>query len=266
MPRVLHYSTISWHAVELPWHHPWHTIRHLHGIPWRGLGSHGTPWGATPAGTATVSPTSLYGNLTACHGNDHGTAMSSALRVGLGSGLGLGLGFHGMPWRSMEGSMVCRGGPWKVPWYAVEDFAAGGATAMPRHVAKKVTKMYIRWHHTIILFRGSSTLFYYAGTAGAPRSCHGSAIEAQRKHHETTVQALRKHHGRTTEGCGVRRKNRGSTIAPWTHDGGHRGPTTEGTMDPPRRGNRPSAESPPRHHGNTTVSPRRRHGGTEQAP
>ena len=29
--------------------------------------------------------------------------------------------------------MVCRGGPWKVPWYVVEDavegFAAGGATA-----------------------------------------------------------------------------------------------------------------------------------------
>ena len=29
--------------------------------------------------------------------------------------------------------MVCRGGPWKVPWYAVEDtvegFSAGGATA-----------------------------------------------------------------------------------------------------------------------------------------
>ena len=29
--------------------------------------------------------------------------------------------------------MVCRGGPWKIPWYAVEDavdgFAAGGATA-----------------------------------------------------------------------------------------------------------------------------------------
>ena len=30
--------------------------------------------------------------------------------------------------------MVCRGGPWKVRWYAVEDavegfFAAGGATA-----------------------------------------------------------------------------------------------------------------------------------------
>ena len=33
--------------------------------------------------------------------------------------------------------MVCCGGLWKVPWYAVEGFAAGGGAAMPRHVAKK---------------------------------------------------------------------------------------------------------------------------------
>ena len=33
--------------------------------------------------------------------------------------------------------MVCRGGPWKVPWYAVEGFAAGGATEIPRHAAKR---------------------------------------------------------------------------------------------------------------------------------
>ena len=38
--------------------------------------------------------------------------------------------------------MTCRGGPWKVPWYAVEGVVAGGATAchgMPRHAAKKDT-------------------------------------------------------------------------------------------------------------------------------
>ena len=35
-----------------------------------------------------------------------------------------------MPWGSVEGSVVCRED-------AVEDVAAGGATAMPRHVAKK---------------------------------------------------------------------------------------------------------------------------------
>ena len=49
------------------------------------------------------------GNLTACHGNPHGTPMSTA------SGLRLGLGFHGMPCRSVEGSVED----------AVKCFAAG---------------------------------------------------------------------------------------------------------------------------------------------
>ena len=34
----------------------------------------------------------------------HGTPISTAPRLGLS----LGLGFHGMPWRSVEGSEVCR--------------------------------------------------------------------------------------------------------------------------------------------------------------
>ena len=42
--------------------------------------------------------------------------------------------------------MVCRGGLWKVPWYAVEGFAACGATAMPRHVTKK--------EHNVVFSRG----------------------------------------------------------------------------------------------------------------
>ena len=42
--------------------------------------------------------------------------------------------------------MVCRGGPWKVPWYAVEDaaegFAAGGATAC-HGMSREKTTMYM---------------------------------------------------------------------------------------------------------------------------
>ena len=54
---------------------------------------------ATPVATATA----LHGNPTECHGNPGGTLMFTVPR------LGLGLGFHGMPWRSGEGSVVCRG-------------------------------------------------------------------------------------------------------------------------------------------------------------
>ena len=43
--------------------------------------------------------------------------------------------------------MVCRGGPWKVPWYAVEDpvedFAAGGATACHGMSRKKDNNVHL---------------------------------------------------------------------------------------------------------------------------
>ena len=61
---------------------------------------------ATPAATATA----LHGDPTECHGNPYGTPMFMAPRLGLELGVGLGWG---------EGSMVCRGGPWKfrgMPW------------------------------------------------------------------------------------------------------------------------------------------------------
>ena len=60
------------------------------GVPWHAMGA----TMATPAATGTA----FRGNLTACHGNPHGPLMPVAPR------LGLGLGFHGMPWRSGEGS------------------------------------------------------------------------------------------------------------------------------------------------------------------
>ena len=53
---------------------PWHP----HGIPWRGIRFHGVVVGAV-----------------VCHG------WYDRVR------LGLGLGFHGIPWRSVEGSVVC---------------------------------------------------------------------------------------------------------------------------------------------------------------
>ena len=116
---------------------------HSHGIPWCGIGFHGTPWGvpwhatsgtrATPAATATA----LHGMSwpPPRHPNVHGTSMFTAPRLGLGLGIGvaLGLGFHGMPWRSVEGSVVYRG-------RCRGRFAVGDATAchgMSRHVVKK---------------------------------------------------------------------------------------------------------------------------------
>ena len=62
--------------------------------------------------------TVLHGNSTACHDNLHGTPMSKAPRLGMG--LGLVLGFHGMPLRSVEDSVVCRG-------RCLGRFAAGGS-------------------------------------------------------------------------------------------------------------------------------------------
>ena len=57
---------------------------------------------AAPAATDTAPPTAPHGNPTACYGNPRGTPRCRRH-------LGLGLGFHGMPWRSVEGSVVCRG-------------------------------------------------------------------------------------------------------------------------------------------------------------
>ena len=109
--RVLHDSTFAWHAVALPWHHPWHS----HGISWRGVGFHGTPWGGAwhaMGRTAASPPTALRGNPTACHG-DPGPRH-------------LGLGFHGMPWRPVECCVVFHG-----------RVSAGGATAMPSGMPRK---------------------------------------------------------------------------------------------------------------------------------
>ena len=84
------------HTIRLflPWHGHGNThgIRwHPHGIPWRGIGFHGTPWGV-PGMPRVVH-----------HGTP--TTPQCPRHLGLGFGLELGLGFHGMPWRSV----VCRG-------------------------------------------------------------------------------------------------------------------------------------------------------------
>ena len=76
--RVRHCLNFAWHGHGSTHLTPWHLL----GIPWRGIGFYGTPWGV-PGDRVRV-------------------------RV-LGLGLGLGLRFHGMPWRSVEGSVVRRG-------------------------------------------------------------------------------------------------------------------------------------------------------------
>ena len=81
-------------------------------VSWHAVGGavacHGWYHG-DPRGNATA----LHGNPAECHDNPYGTPMSTATRLGLGLrlglGVGLGLGFHGIPWRSVEGSVVCRG-------------------------------------------------------------------------------------------------------------------------------------------------------------
>ena len=68
----------------------------------------------------------LVGNLAACHGNLHGTPMSTAPRLGLA----LWLEVQGMPWRSVGDSVVCRG-------RCRGRFCRGQCHGIPRHVAKK---------------------------------------------------------------------------------------------------------------------------------
>ena len=81
---------------------------HPHTIPWCGRGFHGTPWGVPwhatggPMAIPAATPTGLYCHTTECHGNPHGTPMLTTPR------LGFMLEFHCMPWRSVEGSVVCR--------------------------------------------------------------------------------------------------------------------------------------------------------------
>ena len=126
--RVVHHLNSAWHGHGSTHGIPWHP----HGISWCGIGFHGTSWGvpwhatggimATPSATAMA----LRGNPTECHGNSHGTLMFTAPRLGLGVGFGLGLGFHGMPWMSVKGSMVCRG-----------RCCLRGCHGVPRQVVKK---------------------------------------------------------------------------------------------------------------------------------
>ena len=82
-------------------------------VPWHAMG--GTT--ATPAAAATA----LHRNLTAFLGNPHAIAMSTAPRLGIG--LGFGIGSNGM---------LCIG-PWKVPWYGVEDAVEGLPPVVVRH-------------------------------------------------------------------------------------------------------------------------------------
>ena len=123
MPRHYHGTT---HGS------PWHP----HGIPWRDIGFHDPQWGVpwhtmgvtmtTPAATATA----LHGNPTAFHGNPHRSPMFTAARIRVRDRLPC-------TWYAVGVRGRCRGLPWTAPWYAVEGFAAGGASAMPRHFAKK---------------------------------------------------------------------------------------------------------------------------------
>ena len=139
--RVLHYLIFSWYGHGTTHGKPWHP----HGIPWRDIGFYGTPWGlpghamggtmAPPAATTTA----LHGNPTECHVNPRGTPMSTAPRLGLG----LGLGFHGMPWRSAEGSVVCCG-------RCRGRFCRRWRHGVPRHVAKKDNNVCTQVHLDIL--------------------------------------------------------------------------------------------------------------------
>ena len=72
----------------------------LHNIPLHAVGGARHVMGgmANPAATAT-----------ALHGTTPRYVMATPTAPRLGLGLGFGSGCHSMPWRSVEGSVVCRG-------------------------------------------------------------------------------------------------------------------------------------------------------------
>ena len=121
------------------------------GVPWHAMG--GTM--ATIAATATA----LHGNLTACHEEARGTPMSTARR------LGSGLGFHGMPWRSVEGSVDV---PWKMPWLQGCSHACHPPPTNPQH------RPQVRLPSNIFRFPLSPQIclgFLHSSRRRAPRSC-----------------------------------------------------------------------------------------------
>ena len=114
------------------------------------------PWGMPrhSMGGTIVTPviiaTALTRNLTACQGNPRATPTSTAPRVGVG------LGFHGVPWRSVERSVVCRGqcSATGDRWWCHD---------MPRAVVKKYSSMHASFDVLSCLVR--------RGIIGGGRSC-----------------------------------------------------------------------------------------------
>ena len=163
----------------MPWHchGTTHGISwHPHGIPWRGIGFHGTPWGVpwhvffsssdglvkittlprskfvscvnlTHSSRCNIRTSCCYpwrwGTLTMSGSMANPAATVTALH---GNPTARHPNPHGTPIFTAPRVRVRVKTPWyavgfrrrlRFPWYAVESFAAGGATAMPRHVAKK---------------------------------------------------------------------------------------------------------------------------------
>ena len=98
-------STLFDFFVEWPWYHPWYTMaspRHpmaWYRIPWPRRGYRGmVPWQPLWQPPRHSMATSR-----------HVIATPMAPQCPRHLGLGLSFGFHGMPRRSVEGSVVCHG-------------------------------------------------------------------------------------------------------------------------------------------------------------
>ena len=131
-------STLFDFFVAWPWYHPWHTMafpQHpmaWHRIPWRRGGGRGmlwvVPWQPPrqPQRHSMAISRSVMATPTVPQRPRH---------------LGLGLGLRGMPWKFLEGSVVCRGRCRGRVWRS-------WCHGMPRHVAKNGNNVQALLSHT----------------------------------------------------------------------------------------------------------------------